>query len=159
MFKLQRRLKAKTFSLLCLILRSDLFGKERKKTGWKARDLKFKPWPSLRVYLCWMKIKSHTTYWEFTSCRKKYVFNNPYPCAKSLEWAAVCVRRWIGRVEIMATGARSKIEVFSCVNPVSPIRAISTWFQYIGSFAKRYKTPAERGRGYQRCKYQQCNKK
>lgn len=51
-----------------------------------------------------------------------------------------------GYVEIMAAGTRSKIEVFSCVDPVSPIRVISRWFQYIGFAFKRYETPAERGK-------------
>lgn len=69
-----------------------------------------------------------------------------YPCAESLERASVCMFSGIGYVEIMATGARSKIEVFGSVDPVSPIRVIRRWFQYIGFAFKRYKTPAERGR-------------
>lgn len=73
-------------------------------------------------------------------------FNNPYPCAESPEWTAVCMFRGIRYVEIMAAGARSKIEVFSCVDPVSPIRVISRWFHDIGFAFKRYETPAERGR-------------
>lgn len=50
----------------------------------------------------------------------------------------------VGYVKFMATGARCKIEVFSCVDPVSPIRVISRWFQYIGFAFKSYETSAER---------------
>lgn len=57
------------------------------------------------------------------------MFNNPYPCAESGEWTTLCMFSGIGYVEIMATGARCEIEVFSCVDPVSPIRVISRWFQ------------------------------
>lgn len=57
----------------------------------------------------------------------------------------------VGYVEIMATGARSEIEVFSCVDPVSPIGVISRWFQYIGFAFKSYETPAEKGKVRQFC--------
>lgn len=46
----------------------------------------------------------------------------------------------VGYVEIMATGARSKMEEFSCVDPVSPIGVISRWFQYKGFAFKSYET-------------------
>lgn len=47
----------------------------------------------------------------------------------------------------MAAGARREIEVFSCVDPVSPIRVISRWFQYVGFAFERYEAPAGRGGG------------
>lgn len=73
-------------------------------------------------------------------------FNNPYPCAESRERTAICVFTGVGYVEIVATGAGSEIEVFGCVDPVSPIRVIGGWFQYVGFAFKRYETPAQRGR-------------
>lgn len=69
----------------------------------------------------------------------------PHPCAEVSERTALCMCSGRGYVEIMATGARSKAEVFGSVDPVNPIRVISTWFQYIRSVSKWYKTPAERG--------------
>lgn len=44
----------------------------------------------------------------------------------------------------MAAGARREIEMFSCVDPVSPIRVIRRWFQYVGFAFKRYEASAER---------------
>ena len=72
--------------------------------------------------------------------------NDAYPCAEGLERTAVCMFNRSGYVEIVATGARSEIEVFSCVDPVSPIGVISRWFQYEGFAFKSYETPEETGK-------------
>lgn len=76
------------------------------------------------------------------------IFNGLYPRAEGPERTAVCIFYGMGYVEwIMAAGARREIEVFSCVDPVIPIRVISRWFQYVGFAFERYETPAERGGG------------
>lgn len=71
------------------------------------------------------------------------VFNNPYPSAESPEGTASCVSYGVRYVEIVATGARGNIEVFGCVDPVSPIVVIIGRFQYIGFVFKRYESPGE----------------
>lgn len=75
------------------------------------------------------------------------MLKNPYSCAESPKRAAVCILHimfdGMGYVEIMATRARSQIEVFSGVDPVSPIGVICRWLQHVRSAFKRDETPAE----------------